>query len=83
MAAEARIKLCIEHSDSVYRSLVAEQASELARARGGISVRRDGNCVTLEIEAERISELRALVTSYLFLAYAAYSSVKALTSERS
>lgn len=76
--AEAQVRLCIEHSDAIYRSLVAEQASELARTKGGISVSRDGSCIVLDIRAERVSELRALVTSYLFLTYAAYSSVKAL-----
>ena len=70
--------MCVEHSDAIYRSLVAEQASELARAKGGISVSRDDGCVVLDIRAERVSELRALVTSYLFLTYAAYSSVRTL-----
>lgn len=76
------MKLCLgEYTRPVYESLLAE-ASQPAPPKARVSVGFEEDCVSLLVEAESLSRLRAVLNSYAYLAYAMYSALAELRGSR-
>jgi len=73
---EAEVKLCLgSYSKPLYESLLAE-ASQPAPRKALVSVDIVGDCVRIRLEADDVNKLRVVLNSYLYLAHAAYSTLK-------
>ncbi len=74
----AEIKICIGGEvEALINALLAE-VNQPAPERGMVNLSRDDGCLMLYIEARDLSSLRALVSSYLYLIHAAYSTLTEL-----
>jgi tRNA threonylcarbamoyladenosine modification (KEOPS) complex Pcc1 subunit len=63
----------------VFDALAAEM-SQPAPEKGRVEVALEGDCLVIRVHSGTLSGLRALLNSFLYLAYAAYGSLK--NSER-
>lgn len=71
----AEIRLCLrEYTRPVYEALLAE-TRQRAPQKGMVSVALDGDCIVITIRSGELSGLRAIMSSFLYLAHAAYSSL--------
>ncbi len=71
----AEVRLCLgEYARPVYEALLAE-TRQRAPQKGVVSVALDGDCVVISIRSGELSGLRAITSSFLYLAHAAYSSL--------
>lgn len=78
MVYKALIEIC-PHSGAkaIYTTMKAEEMQP-APGRGRVRVRMENGCIEVEVESRDLTGLRAVLNSYLHLAYAAYSSITAL-----
>ena len=58
------------------KSLIAEAKSPANVERIRVSIRRDGDCVRIELFADTLSHLRAVVNSFLYLVHSAVKSIE-------
>lgn len=71
----AKIRLCLgDYSRALYESLLAE-ASQPAPAKAIVNVYMDDGCVVVDVKSENVSKLRAVLNSYMYLIYAALSTL--------
>ena len=71
----AEIRLCLrEYAKTVYEALLAE-TRQRAPQKGVVSIVLDGDCLVISIRSGELSGLRAITSSFLYLAHAAYSSL--------
>lgn len=79
MKAEAKVSLCLGESTlPVLRALEAEASQPVQPAKGYVKVVAEGGCLSVYLTAEDVNGLRAILNSYLYLVYAAYSSLRKL-----
>ncbi len=82
----AELVLCpSNHSETpvlraLERSLIAEARSPANIERIRITIQRDGNCVRIELKADTLSHLRAVVNSFLYLIHSAAKSIEMVTT---
>ncbi len=71
----ASVRLCLgEYTGPVYKALLAE-TRQRAPQKGQVEVIVDGDCLIIEVKSEELSGLRAITSSFLYLAHAAYSGL--------
>jgi tRNA threonylcarbamoyladenosine modification (KEOPS) complex Pcc1 subunit len=73
----AVVKVCLEPHllEAVKDALEAEVRQPAAPSKGRVAVSLEGGCLTVEVESESLSGLRALLNSYIYLTHAALSSL--------
>jgi len=74
---EVDVMICGVDVDSLLRALRAEIAQPQPE-KGRVRLSAEGNCISLKITSSDISGLRALSNSFLYLIYAATSSINAV-----
>lgn len=62
------------------KSLIAEARSPANVERIRIGVRRDGDCVCIELYADTLSHLRAVINSFLYLIHSAVKSIELVST---
>ncbi|MEB3816492.1 MAG: hypothetical protein LRS46_00915 [Desulfurococcales archaeon] len=76
----AQITLCIEapYSGAITLSLKTEARQPAAPAKGVVEIKEEDGCISVVIESDSLSGLRALFNSYAYLIHAAWESVHVL-----
>ncbi len=62
------------------KSLIAEARSPANIERIRVGIRRDGDCVRIELYADTLSHLRAVVNSFLYLIHSAVNSIELVSA---
>ncbi len=75
IAATIQITSVKEETSAIYKALLPEAGVE-SRRRASINLKHEDRCLTIEISAQDLSTLRALVGSYLRLVKAASTVIE-------
>jgi tRNA threonylcarbamoyladenosine modification (KEOPS) complex Pcc1 subunit len=76
---EVQVKICGIDVESVFEALRVELAQPQPE-KGKVFLTKENNCLKLLIKSNNISGLRALTNSFLYLIYAASSTLETLQS---
>ncbi len=77
MEAGATVKVCLgDYVDPLARALMAEATQPRQPSKGVVKVEVHDGCVLISMQAGDLGDLRALLSSYMYLIHAAYSSLR-------
>ncbi len=73
----ASITLCLNGYSGAMASTLRVESMQRGPSKGNVRVDVDGGCVRVDIEAWSTTGLIALINSYMLLAHASYSALRA------